>query len=369
MSRSTSLRVAGRCSVDVDPRHRRAGSATILGMAWDPAEGLYEALLTHALQEGLETASAQLDAGLRELDPDSAPLYLARYVHDRALQALKGAGKTDGLRRQIERNNRLLEVLGAEEAPVVDDMDRVVLPGRLLERLSAKRQSTGLGPAASAPARPLIPLSTSELLVNGRHDLNVASEVRRELQSADRVDLLISFLKFSGIRILQEELQAFLGRRPGGLRVLTTVYTGATEPRALEVLRDLGAQIRVSYDTQRTRLHAKAWLFHRDSGYSTAVVGSSNLSGAAILDGLEWNVRLSNVKQGQRYIHHGSRGGSVLLFVRRTKRDDRGETRPYVFLGPADYESHRGERPIQFVWRLRRPMPARFFEETKVAAG
>jgi superfamily II DNA or RNA helicase len=80
------------------------------------------------------------------------------------------------------------------------------------------------------------------------------------------------------------------------LRLLTTVYTGSTEIKALEQLRDLGAQIRVSYDTTTTRLHAKAWLFRRDSGYSTAYIGSSNLTHSAQISGLEWNVRVSAVR-------------------------------------------------------------------------
>ena len=82
------------------------------------------------------------------------------------------------------------------------------------------------------------------------------------------------------------------------LRVLTTVYLGATDRRALDWLVAHGAEVRVSYDTRRTRLHAKAWLFHRPglSGSTpsyTAYIGSSNLSTAALHDGLEWNVRLS----------------------------------------------------------------------------
>ncbi len=78
------------------------------------------------------------------------------------------------------------------------------------------------------------------------------------------------------------------------LRVLTTTYMGATDRTALDrLVRDFGAQVRVNYETRSTRLHAKAWLFRRDSGFDTAYVGSSNLSRAALLDGLEWNVRLA----------------------------------------------------------------------------
>ena len=111
--------------------------------------------------------------------------------------------------------------------------------------------------------------------------------------------LLVSFLKWSGWRLLRDEARRFLDRHPGGLRVLTTTYMGATDRRVLDDLVDCGAEVKISYDTRRTRLHAKAWLFHRDSGYSTALVGSSNLSAAAITDGLEWNVRLSHVETPQ----------------------------------------------------------------------
>jgi superfamily II DNA or RNA helicase/HKD family nuclease len=123
----------------------------------------------------------------------------------------------------------------------------------------------------------------------------VGPEIRRELASSDRVDLLCSFLKWNGFRVLEEALARLLEHKPGSLRVITTTYIGATERRSLDALAKLGAQIKVSYDTGHTRLHAKAWLFHRNSGFSTAYVGSSNLSAQALLDGLEWNVRLSKI--------------------------------------------------------------------------
>jgi hypothetical protein len=71
---------------------------------------------------------------------------------------------------------------------------------------------------------------------------------------------------------------------------------------------------------------------------------------------------------GQRYIHHRERGSGVLLFVRQRKKEN-GRTVPYTLLGAADYVSHQRERPIQFVWQLRQPMPADFFRQAKVAAG
>ena len=68
---------------------------------------------------------------------------------------------------------------------------------------------------------------------------------------------------------------------------------GATEKRAVDELFGLGAEMRVALDARTTKLHAKAWLLERESGLTTAFVGSSNLSHTALFDGLEWNVRLS----------------------------------------------------------------------------
>jgi HKD family nuclease len=116
------------------------------------------------------------------------------------------------------------------------------------------------------------------------------------MASADSVDLLCAFIKWHGLRLLEQPIGELIARG-GRLRVITTMYLGATDQRALDRLADLGAEIRVSYETKTTRLHAKAWLFRRATGATTAYVGSSNLSKAALVDGLEWNVRLSELEQ------------------------------------------------------------------------
>jgi hypothetical protein len=72
---------------------------------------------------------------------------------------------------------------------------------------------------------------------------------------------------------------------------------------------------------------------------------------------------------GQRYVNHRARGERVILFVRRRKRDGRGETTPYTCLGFANLVQHESSRPMKIVWELERPMPAGFFQEAKVAAG
>ncbi|MDW7712495.1 MAG: DUF3427 domain-containing protein [Deferrisomatales bacterium] len=248
--------------------------------------------MTRDLGEALAGLEARgWDAGRRDLEGEGAPDVLARYVGRHLLGALRsvpGEG-AEQVAAQIGLANQLLDFLKESTAYPVIEGDAVDEPGRLL--LHLVKPSGDLG-ANQPPARPVIPLRSSVLLVNGHRDQGIGRAVASELASARRVDLLCAFVRWTGFLVIRDALAEFL-RSGRELRVLTTVYTGATQRRALDELCRLGAQIKVSYETDQTRLHAKAWLFHRAEGLSTAYIGSSNLSRAALVDGLEWNVRAS----------------------------------------------------------------------------
>lgn len=255
-------------------------------MTDDLRPGLHEALITEALLARIERAKA---AGWlvewKAVDDSTLAAILARHIHDRALERMEGIPASVGTRRsqQVHIANKLLEVLARNGSG--NDLDPVVGAADLLLEVSRRPEGT---------PRPGIPLRDSTLLVNGHRDLQIGSQVSLEVQSADRVDLLSAFVRFAGVRLIRRELEGFL-LHGGQMRVICTVYTGSTEKRALDELVGLGAKVKVSYETSQTRLHAKAWLFERNSGFHTAYVGSSNLTHSALVDGLEWNVRATEV--------------------------------------------------------------------------
>ncbi|MDP9608462.1 hypothetical protein JOF35_000739 [Streptomyces demainii] len=72
---------------------------------------------------------------------------------------------------------------------------------------------------------------------------------------------------------------------------------------------------------------------------------------------------------GQRYQQHKARGSHVLLFVRRYKKTDIGGPQPWMLLGPAEYESHEGSKPMGIVWRLQHELPADVWTYSAIAAG
>ncbi len=227
-------------------------------------------------------------------EPADAPDVLAHYLAAMARRALAAVpGGDDKLARQVAAVNQIATSIEAIAPGTAAPGDQIADSQRLLHAIAAPPTP----PTTPAfPQRPTTPLSTGALLVNGRHQPRIGHEVTYEMASADSVDLLCAFIKWYGLRLIEPAISDLIDRG-GRFRVITTTYMGATDQRALDRLAELGAEIKVSYETRTTRLHAKAWLFRRNNGMTTAYVGSSNLSKSALVDGVEWNVRISNVEQ------------------------------------------------------------------------
>ncbi|MCV0440432.1 MAG: DUF3427 domain-containing protein [Hydrogenophaga sp.] len=269
-------------------------------------DGLYDLLLT----EGLARSLADLDPSRTDVSAlkGGAAEFLADVITRQLSTILDDVSgdEAEKAKRQLELVNGLLVMLrqrlagssadGANAAGEVVDL--VAPPLRVLRAVQRDQQF---------PVSPEIGLGVPWLFTAGKGSPSLLQEIRRELASSDQVDILVSFITVSGVRKLQDVLQQITakGAQQDGqalpktrLRILTTTYTGATEARALDELARLpGCEVRVSLDGRRTRLHAKAWLFQRKTGFGSAYVGSANLSGAALTGGLEWTVKLTQRAQ------------------------------------------------------------------------
>ena len=255
--------------------------------------GLYEELLTRGFARELTELESQGFTALQSTPgAGEARVLLARHLLRLLTRALSAVSGDEVTERQLEVARRVHAALSALDGESTVPDDALEEPPRLLSALVLRPA----GPTeAQSPVRPEIPLTSSDLLVNARGEPRIGHSIAAEIPSADRIDLVCAFIRWHGVRILERQLRLFREQgRP--FRVITTVYTGSTEKKALDRLAEMGAQIKVSYETQATRLHAKAWLFQRDSGYSTAYVGSSNLTHTALSEGVEWNVRISEAE-------------------------------------------------------------------------
>lgn len=252
--------------------------------------GLYEQLVTEGLEEALAALDPKHRAQRADLHPEEAAdriaFHLAALVR-RSVAALDIRQRAEVGARLAREVARLL----AAESRGVDATDAMSATGDVLRAITALRPD-GRPEDVLLPATPLL---DTTLLTNAPGEPRIGFQLNSEVASADRIDVLMAFVRLTGIKPMLDLLRRHVdGGRP--LRLLTTTYTNSTELAALEALRDLGAQIRVSYDTSSTRLHAKAWLFHRHTGFSTAYIGSSNLTYSAQVTGLEWNVRVSGAR-------------------------------------------------------------------------
>lgn len=255
-------------------------------------DGLYEQIIN----KGLETELSATDklSVTAPVDSAEASGVLAKYIAEVVKKSLDNVADNGGdINSQVALANRIISTAIIENDGETSDEMTVAESAEQLLALFEKKNSVLSINENIEIIRPETSIAQSSLFTGAIHEPQMFTELRKEIISCNRIDMLVSFIKWSGLRLIIDELTTFT-QNGGELRIITTSYMGATDIKAIEELRKLpNTRIKVSYDTKRTRLHAKTYVFYRDTGFTTAYVGSSNLSNAAISSGLEWNVKVT----------------------------------------------------------------------------
>lgn len=253
--------------------------------------GLYEQVINKDLKNKILVENENIYE-IVKIDNAEAPLILSKYISEvieKSLRQIKCDNFSEQLRLANKIINTIIEVTGD------NDFERMEVDKRAEQLLAVVNRKNNISAVTGKlnVVRPETSLSMSSLFTGAIHEPSMLTELKKEIVSADRIDMLVSFIKWSGLRLIINELIAF-SQKGGKLRIITTSYMGATDVKAIEELRQLiNTEIKISYDTKRTRLHAKSYAFYRNTGFSTAYVGSSNLSNVAISSGLEWNLKIT----------------------------------------------------------------------------
>lgn len=263
-------------------------------------QGIYEELVTKIISIKLD----ELDKNTFQvkkvtIDKAEAAHLLSQHIGETIKRAFNLIKSDDVLETQIEIANKIILFLKEELKKEEFEEDLIETEGKILKAVFTKVDAhfTDLN-LHLKHITPYTRLIHSELFTGGNTGTTLESELRKEILSSDRIDLLVSFIKWKGIRILEKELREFTNRG-GKLRVITTTYVGATDAKAVELLSELeNTEIKVSYNTGNERLHAKAYLFERNTGFHTGYIGSSNFSRSALTDGLEWNLKVTTKEVG-----------------------------------------------------------------------
>ncbi len=119
-------------------------------------------------------------------------------------------------------------------------------------------------------------------------------QLKMSMKQAKRIDIIVSFLMESGVRMVLKDLKDAL-ERGVKIRLMTGNYLGITQPSALCLLKkELHNEVDLRFYNEKHRsFHPKAYIFHRDER-SEIYIGSSNLSRSALTSGIEWNYRFDS---------------------------------------------------------------------------
>jgi superfamily II DNA or RNA helicase/HKD family nuclease len=278
-------------------------------------DGLYDQLLTDDLAAELVQNLHKDHYTLRDLDAGSGARRLAEALAEQLANILQDIAPHEVGDAEVEnKTSRLQAQLAFVNTVLVDLRKRLTdrYPeqdyGANIRLLAAPAKSLGaVHRANTALTAPDTGVTAPWLFTAAKASPALLSELRHELASSDRINILMSFITVSGVRKIRDILQSITavdgeGRARTKLRILTTTYIGATEAQAVDELARLpNCEVRISLDGRRTRLHAKAWIFERDSGFGTAYVGSANLTQAALAGGLEWTVKFAERGQSAMF--------------------------------------------------------------------
>ena len=255
--------------------------------------GIYEEIINNKILK--EISNEELIIGKEKLDSEDAKTFLTQYIAEITKTALKCVRDeiTDPqnyLLKQVELCNDIIELLKQKlNEDEFEDL-KITESAEVLTYVYDRMNNSNFN---NQVIRPETSISRTSLFTGARKEPNLQEEIKREIFSADEICMLVSFIKWSGLRTILDELKLFT-ERGKKLKIITTSYMEATDFKAVEELSKLpNTEVKISYDTERTRLHAKSYIFKRENGFTTAYVGSSNMSNVAMTSGLEWNVKLS----------------------------------------------------------------------------
>lgn len=255
--------------------------------------GIYEEIINNKILK--EISNEELIIGKEKLDSEDAKTFLTQYIAEITKTALKCirdeiTEPQEYLLKQVELCNDIIELLKQKlNEDEFEDL-KITESAEVLTYVYDRMNNSNFN---NQVIRPETSISRTSLFTGARKEPNLQEEIKREIFSADEICMLVSFIKWSGLRTILDELKLFT-ERGKKLKIITTSYMEATDFKAVEELSKLpNTEVKISYDTERTRLHAKSYIFKRENGFTTAYVGSSNMSNVAMTSGLEWNVKLS----------------------------------------------------------------------------
>ena len=269
--------------------------------------GIYEQIINQLFEEKISSIDQnRFYIGERVIKKDEVAKLLSMYLTSIFEQVLsdmvdindetdeKDEQKDSSVKRGLELANSIIRKLVNEFH--LDSGNLVSAQAKILTAVIDKTQSDY--PDLAKRLEEMMPMKG---LVNGAlftgKGMKMYTELQKEIASADEIRLMVSFIKKRGLALILPRLREFTNRG-GQLKVITTTYMQATDYDAIIQLSSLkNTEIKIIYDVSSERLHAKAYVFLRDTGFNTAYIGSSNISEQALDTGAEWNVKVTQMEQ------------------------------------------------------------------------